>query len=147
MIIEIKNLSLQAIIGILPHERKQEQNIIVDSKIWYNCTLTREKDRYTNNRSIQDNTISGTEMPQYHNVSQQDFLDYTIVINHIKNMLIQNKYGLIEVALHEILHKSFVQFDKIYKMTLRITKPDIYQDCVVSVTQSRNRKQFENLQK
>ena len=40
MIIRIKKLTFDAIVGILPHEREMAQGVCVDAKITYDFTKT-----------------------------------------------------------------------------------------------------------
>ena len=62
-----------------------------------------------------------------------DFIDYAKVVEFMKLVMIKNRYKLIEDALDEIISKLSKKYPKIRKIKLKITKPDILQDCEVSV--------------
>ena len=112
MIITIKHFQVEAIIGILEHERTAKQRIIVDSKIWYD----------SNHVSL----IHG-------------FLDYVSVLQHIQILLCEKHYTVLECALQDIAYQSFLSFPSITKITLKIQKPDIYKNCLIGVKQTFKR--------
>ncbi|MEA3384687.1 MAG: dihydroneopterin aldolase [Campylobacterota bacterium] len=60
------------------------------------------------------------------------FVDYSKVSTYIKNKMIKNKYYLIEDALIDI-KRSLKKKYKLQKIKLKITKPTILDDCIVSV--------------
>lgn len=113
MLIEIKNLTLQAIIGIYELERLNTQNLTIECKIFY------------------DNK---------HKSLQNGYLDYDKLVECLKNMIISQKFGLLEEALECILAHFLDTYKAIYKMTLTITKNDIFKDCNISVTHTLHRK-------
>lgn len=115
MLIEIKNLQFKAIIGILPHERLSAQNVALDSKIYYN----------PKHKTLE--SVGG-------------YLDYAKIVLKLKNMIIESKFELIEDALHSILTHFLHTHKSIYKMSLTISKTDIFNDCNVSITHTLNAK-------
>jgi len=101
MKVVIKNLTFSTIIGILPHERIQAQQVIVDCSFQYN---------YANG----------------------NFVDYSKIAEHIKLLMQEKKFELLEDAVLYI--KNYLkQSYKIKKIKLKIAKPTILEDCVVSV--------------
>ncbi|MWV62066.1 FolB domain-containing protein [Helicobacter saguini] len=115
MLLEIKNLKFKAIIGILPRERSRAQNVVLDSKIYYN--------------------------PKHKSLASfGGYLDYGEIINELKNMVIERKFELLEDALSEILPHFLNTHKAIYKMSLTISKPDIFKECDVSITHTMSAK-------
>ncbi len=107
MTIIIKNLSFEAILGILKQERDKPQRIIVNAKIKY---------KYTN----------------------KQFINYVEISDLIKSTIIQSKFELLEDALKTLLIQIKDKFPNIDKIKLKISKPDILQDCEVSVKIKKN---------
>ncbi len=65
-----------------------------------------------------------------------DFIDYAKVVSMIKEDIKYKKYLLIEDALDEIIKMLKSSFPSIKKIDLTISKPDILEDCVVSISKS-----------
>jgi dihydroneopterin aldolase len=64
----------------------------------------------------------------------QDYIDYAKVVEIIVDDIVQKKYSLIEDALDslgKLLKKNYLN---IKELEIKITKPDILQNCKVSVT-------------
>ena len=104
MKVRINGLTFKAIIGILPFERKKKQKVIVDLSFEYEFQKKND-----------------------------DFIDYSVVAELVKYNIKKEKYYLIEDALlgiKQLLKNKF----KIKKLKLKISKPDILQDCQVSVS-------------
>lgn len=69
----------------------------------------------------------------YH-YKEDTFLNYAQVVSLIKERFLLQEYKLLEEALidlHQFLHHSFAE---ITSATIKITKPDILQDCRVSLS-------------
>lgn len=62
-----------------------------------------------------------------------EFVDYAKVCELIRNEIVGGKYGLIEDALEEILPKVLHFSHLISSVKMKITKPNILPDAVVSV--------------
>lgn len=62
-----------------------------------------------------------------------EFINYADVSELIKKTMIKSKYLLIEDALKDLSLKLKKEFLKIQSLDLKITKPSILPDCVVSV--------------
>lgn len=104
MVVNIDDFSFKTIIGILPFERKKKQKVVVAISFEYSF----EKD-------------------------SKDFVDYSEVANLVKRSIKKEKFFLIEDAiiyLEDILNNNF----KIDNLKIKITKPDILKDCMVSVS-------------
>ena len=102
MIIDISNLSFNAIIGLLDFERVTEQKVLVDCQIEYEYT--------------------------------SDFIDYSVVATIIEDEIKAEKFELIEEALLHLESKIHSKFPTISILQLKITKPDILNNCSVSVS-------------
>lgn len=77
----------------------------------------------------QDVIITATITYKYKN----KFLNYADIVDIIKKDVIESKFLLIEDALHSINKKLRNNFKSIKKIDLKITKPSILADCLVSV--------------
>lgn len=105
MKIFIRQLELEAIIGLLPEEREKPQRIIVDLELEYD---------YDSKRST--------------------YLDYGWMRNQVISLLQSEKFELLEDAATQIKHTLISSFPEITTMNLSLTKPDIFVDCQVGVT-------------
>ena len=103
MKVTIANLKFKTIIGILNFERKKSQKVIVDCSFEYKF----DKD-------------------------SKEFIDYSKVANIIKKTMKKKRFYLIEDAILFIEKKLYKKF-KIKNLKIKITKPDILRDCIVSV--------------
>lgn len=63
-----------------------------------------------------------------------DFINYAEVADLIKKTLINQKFLLIEDALKDLTLQLKNKFSKINTLYLKITKPSILPDCIVSVS-------------
>ncbi len=102
MKINISSLTFDCIIGILDFERETPQKIVLDISFEYD---------YKNSSS---------------------FIDYSIVAKDIENIMIEQKFELLEDAIIHIenfLNKSY----KIENLKIKISKPNIMPNCVVSL--------------
>ncbi len=64
---------------------------------------------------------------------KDEFIDYSEVAFLVKQNLKQQKFGLIEDAILDTKELLEFKFD-INKLKIKITKPDILKDCLVSVS-------------
>ncbi len=67
-----------------------------------------------------------------YNFSEQ-FINYAEVAERIKNLMIKEKFLLLEDAIATISTKLKENFTQINTLKLKITKPSILPDCTVSV--------------
>ncbi len=103
MIIKIKNLRLKTILGIYDFEQNFLREIIVNIEIHSNL----DKARFTN--------------------SINDTIDYSVIINNIKNLVQNKKFQLIERLAQEILD-LIIKDDRIEKCILEVDKTKIFQE-------------------
>jgi len=68
---------------------------------------------------------------------KDEFIDYSEVAFLVKQNLKQQKFGLIEDAILDTKELLEFKFD-IKKLKIKITKPDILKDCLVSVSNWTN---------
>ena len=104
MKVSIDNLTFKTIIGILPFERVKKQKVVLAISFKYKFTK-----------------------------GQKDFIDYSHVANMTKLVVKEEKFELIEDALiylKRALRKEF----KISKLKIKISKPNILKNCLVSVS-------------
>ncbi len=101
--INIEDLTFNCIIGILPNEREKEQKVIIDISFKY---------------FYKDDGLS--------------FIDYSKVAALVQDTMTIKQFQLIEDAIVYIRKELKQQF-KIKNLKLKITKPDILSNCVVSV--------------
>ena len=101
--VNISDLTFNCIIGILPSERKDEQKVIVDISFEY----------------FYDDKIS-------------NFIDYSEVANLIQQIMIEKKFKLIEDAILYIRKDIKLKYN-IKNLRVKITKPDILSNCIVSI--------------
>ncbi len=65
--------------------------------------------------------------------SNDDFIDYSKVARMVKSTMKKEKFKLIEDAIIHLQSKLQKRF-KLSNLSIKITKPDILKDCVVSVS-------------
>jgi dihydroneopterin aldolase len=64
----------------------------------------------------------------------QDYIDYAKIVEIIVDDIVQKKYSLIEDALDSLVKLLKKNYLNIQELEIKITKPDILQNCKVSVT-------------
>jgi dihydroneopterin aldolase len=104
LIVSIKQLSFKTIIGILDHERITPQRVIVDCDIEYDYS------------------------------SDTDFINYALVAELIQKTMHKEKFELIETALLILIQEIKKKFSISHSIALSIAKPDIVDNCQVSVS-------------
>jgi len=110
MKVSIKSLTFKTIIGILPFERVTKQKVVLNLSFEYKFSK-----------------------------KQKDFVDYSHVANMAIKIMKKEKFELVEEALihlDKVLKNEF----NIKKLHIKISKPDILKDCVVSVENTSNTK-------
>lgn len=63
----------------------------------------------------------------------KSFINYAEVVSIIETMLIEQKYGLVEEALEDIIQKLSESYKEIKTIKLKLQKPQIFENCVVGV--------------
>jgi len=104
MNVYIEQLTFKTIIGILPFERVEKQKVILD--IFFNYTFSKKT---------------------------QDFIDYSEVSALIKKTMKKKKFNLIEDAILCLEKKIYKKFN-LRNLKIKISKPNILKDCLVSVS-------------
>jgi dihydroneopterin aldolase len=61
------------------------------------------------------------------------YIDYSKVCDVIQNMIIENKYTLIEDAVDDIEKKLKEMFPQMEELYLKVTKPEILKNALVGV--------------
>jgi dihydroneopterin aldolase len=64
----------------------------------------------------------------------QDFINYADVAQCVESMMIKNQYELLEEALEDISKSIIDNYSQINSLFLKISKPDILANAVVSVS-------------
>jgi dihydroneopterin aldolase len=104
MLVSIEKLTFKTIIGILDFERIKKQKVIIDISFEYNFLK-----------------------------NTKEFIDYSKVSNLIKKTMKRKKFKLIEDAildLEKLIYKKF----ELTNLQIRISKPNILKNCIVSVS-------------
>ncbi len=101
--INIEDLIFDCIIGILPFERESEQKVIINLSFEY---------LYKNDGS--------------------SFIDYSEVVTLMENIMIKEQFMTLEDAIIFIQTQLNSKYN-IENLKVKISKPDILSNCVVSV--------------
>ena len=101
--ININNLEVECIIGILEEERKTPQKVIVDATLTY-----------------------------FYEKKEKRYIDYVKVVELITNILKEKEFELLEDAILYI-RKAIKSNFFVKDLNLKITKPHILNNCIVSV--------------
>jgi len=64
-----------------------------------------------------------------------EFVDYSHIANLMEEMMVCNKYMLLEDAISDIINSIQKKYNSITKIKLKITKPNILKLCEVSISQ------------
>ena len=108
MTISIKEHSFETIIGLLDFERITPQKVIIEASIDYDY------------------------------VNQESFINYALVVELIEAIMQKEKFELIETALIVLINEIKSNFPLTQQLTLTITKPDIIDNCQVSVSHKKS---------
>jgi dihydroneopterin aldolase len=101
--VNIDNLTFNCIIGILDFERDKEQRVILDISFEY-----------------------------FFEENSSNFIDYSEVVSIVESTMIKEKFKLIENAILFIRKKLKAKWN-MKNLKVKISKPDILPNCVVSV--------------
>jgi dihydroneopterin aldolase len=66
--------------------------------------------------------------------TEKQFIDYTIIIKIVENMLKEKKYRLLEEALNDIGDNIIVNFPQIISLYIKISKPNIITNASVALS-------------
>ena len=103
----IKDLQVNASIGVYEKEKKNKQKLIFDIEI----------------------LLSNGSPPL--NDKLDEVTDYAQFRRIVLDVLKRKHYNLIEKLAHDIM-MEFFKIRNVVKVKIRITKPDIFEDCKVS---------------
>jgi len=101
--ININNLEVECIIGILEEERKTPQKVIVDATLTY-----------------------------FYEKKEKRYIDYVKVVELITNILKEKEFELLEDAILYI-RKAIKSNFHVKNLNLKITKPQALKNCYVSI--------------
>ncbi len=65
---------------------------------------------------------------------ENNFLNYALIVELVKEIMIKSEFFLIEEALDKLNLKLIKEYSSIKSMFIKITKPSILPDCIVSVS-------------
>jgi len=65
---------------------------------------------------------------------KDEFINYALVAQKVKEVMIERQFFLLEEALQEIITLLLQEYKSIKNISLKITKPSILDDCKVSVS-------------
>lgn len=69
-----------------------------------------------------------------YNYTNKNFINYADLVIIIKNNIITKKYELLEDALIDLEKEIIKTYKNIERLKIKITKPDILDDCIVSIS-------------
>ena len=101
--VNINELTFNCILGILPFERVDKQKVILDISFEY-----------------------------FFNNDGSNFIDYSKVALYAQTSMENEKFKLIEDAIL-FIRKGLKSTYELKNLTVKITKPDIMPNCIVSV--------------
>jgi dihydroneopterin aldolase len=70
--------------------------------------------------------------------TENQFINYALVIKDIEKALYENEYELLENALSDISRVLFENYSQIESLYLKISKPDIIKNATVSLSNEWN---------
>ena len=71
-----------------------------------------------------------------YNYSNGEFIDYAKVCKIVKKTLKKGKFELLEDAIIECKKRICKKYSKIESIYIKVSKPDILKDCIVSLSKS-----------
>lgn len=71
-----------------------------------------------------------------YNYTKDNFINYVDITEIAKKTLIFNKFELLEDAINSTKEGILKKFNSIEKIYIKISKPDILDDCIVSLSDS-----------
>lgn len=134
--LDIQDLKTEAIIGILSHERENPQTLYITATLEYTFEET----------SFQESLEPFADdiyMNRIKNADEFGYLDYLYICDYLKEIVIQGRYGLLEVALHNIAIKLFHKFTCLEKAMLKLQKPSVCNECFIAVSATFLRHEFK----
>jgi dihydroneopterin aldolase len=103
--------------------------ILIENLIFDSIIGILEAERITPQKVIIDCIIN-------YQYTQNTFINYADVAEHIQNSIQKNEFFLIEEALHSLGSSLKIEFPSISTLTLTLRKPDILGNCTVGVQEN-----------
>ena len=69
---------------------------------------------------------------------ENEYINYANIVNLLKKTMILNKFELIEDAILSLKSEIIKEFPLINSYSIKVTKPSILADCIVSVSDEYN---------
>ena len=73
-----------------------------------------------------------------YNYDNDKFIDYADIVLLIQNKLHEERYKLLENALLGLKEVIYTTYSQIDTLSIKLSKPDILSDCVVSLSKTWN---------
>lgn len=112
MIIKIKNLRVEAVIGVYDTEKKYKQPLLINLEIDYNEGVAPKTDRI------------------------DDTLNYHTVTDRVREYVENTKFDLLEKLVEEI-SKIVLSYEKVHSVSIQIDKPEAPIQGIESVSVSK----------
>lgn len=106
--LRVKDLRLKAVLGILPHERREPQSLEVQAEL-----------------EVELRRASHVDHEMTSGVNYAEFSEF------VSTGLVQGQFGLIEDALVQLAEQAFERFPDLLGLKLAIAKPDILPEAQV----------------
>ena len=71
-----------------------------------------------------------------YNYTEGEFINYADIASSAEAHLVSNRYELLEVAIKGLQNMILPQYPTITELTIKISKPNIIPNCVVSLSDS-----------
>ena len=121
--IAIENLRLQAIIGILPFERENAQEIAVDLEVVYEVDFVDCHESLNTTHPLAPFVLREGE----------SIVDYALLREMILDLFKKNNFLYLESALVAIQRAILERFPQILELDLSVKKLAIFSDCTPQV--------------
>lgn len=112
MIIRIKNLKCETIIGVYPAERSSKQILIINMKIKYDDGVAAESDDI------------------------KDTINYHEVVDKVRGLVESSQYNLLETLVEKI-GETILEYKKVISCEIEIDKPNAPIENIDSVSVSK----------
>ncbi|OBV28609.1 hypothetical protein BKN38_06970 [Helicobacter sp. CLO-3] len=125
----IENLEIKAIIGVLEAEREAPQRVIIDMKVKYDSKRVKRGKAFGTKALTSTAPHLDKDLRPY----LDKYLDYVELKDFLASHIKAQKYALLEDALEGSAKALKKRFPSIKRICLVIKKPDILQDCTISM--------------
>lgn len=111
----LNDFRVHCIIGDLPHEREQPQDLVLQMELFCDTRFAAKTD------------------------ALHDTVDYVAVINSVRKALVDAKCKMIERAAQVAIDAAFTQDERITAITLTLRKPHALENAIAGVRIHRQR--------